>query len=181
MTGSTYLYRTSARSTISWSLISGALAGTLSAIGNTPTSGGTVYAGFSDGRIFRSDDAVISPVTWTDVTGSIPAGVISDLAVDPAIRLRVFATRSAFGGNKLYRSTTGGTTWSAVGNGLPDVPANSVAIDPVNRQRIFVATDVGVYVSNGDNFVPQMSGLPQGTVVTDLEVDDAPHVLTAGT
>jgi len=184
VTGAANLYRTSARGSISWSQISSGLSfGTLSALGTTPTSGGTVYAGFSDGRIFRTSDVIIPTVTWTDVTGNFGGGVVSDLAVDPTSRLRVFATRSSFGGNKLYRSTTGGGTWSAVGNGLPDVPANSVSIDPVNRQRIFVATDVGVYVSedNGDNFVPQMAGLPQGTVIMDLEADDFPHVLTAGT
>jgi len=184
VTGSTYLYRTSARGTISWSQISGALSGgVLSALGTTPTSGGTLYAGFDNGRILRTSDAIISSVALTDVTGDYPGGVVSDIAVDPTSQQRVFATRSAFGGNKLYRSTTGGTTWTAAGSGLPDVPANSVAIDPVNRQRVFVATDVGVFVSedNGDTFVPQMTGLPQGTVVMDLEADDSPHVLTAGT
>ncbi len=184
VTGAANLYRTSARGAISWSQISSGLSfGILSALGSTPTSGGTLYAGFTDGRIFRTSNVVTSPVTWTEVTGNFGFGTVSDLAVDPTSRLRVFATRSSFGGNKLYRSTSGGGTWAAVGNGLPDVPANSVAIDPVNRQRLFVATDIGVYVSedNGDNFLPQMAGLPLGVVAMDLEVDDSPHVLTLGT
>lgn len=69
-----------------------------------------------------------------------PGGWVSDLAVDPTNVNRVFATRSAFGGSKLYSSTTGGTTWAAVGGGLPDVPANSVAIDPLDLSRVLVAT-----------------------------------------
>jgi PKD repeat protein len=42
---------------------------------------------------------------------------------------------------------------------------------------------VGVYesVDGGDTFVPFSAGLPLGVVVTDLEIDDSPHVLVAGT
>lgn len=184
ITGSTHVYRASARTaSISWTLISGSLAGggILSSIG--PTGTGVLYVGFQNGRIFRTGDVFAASVTWTEVTGDYPGGWVSDLAIDPTNSNRVFATRSAFGAAKLYRSTTGGTTWAAVGSGLPDVPANSVAIDPLNLARIFVATDVGVYVSedNGDTFTPQMTGLPVGAVATDLEIDDAPHVLTLGT
>jgi ligand-binding sensor domain-containing protein len=70
-----------------------------------------------------------------------------------------------------------------VGGGLPNVPANAVAIDPVDPQRVFVGTDVGVYESQngGDSFEPFSLGLPLGAVVTDLEIDDSPHVLLAGT
>lgn len=184
-TGSTDVFRANARQGAwSWTAISGNLAGaSLTAFGTNLTTGSMVYAGFPGGRIFRTNNILGSPVPWTEVSGNFPTDSVSDLAVDPTERLRVFATRSAFGGSKLYRSTTGGTTWTAAGSGLPDVPANTVAIDPINRQRIFVGTDVGVYVSEdgGDSFVPQMAGLPLGTVVTDLEIDGSPHVLTAAT
>ena len=61
--------------------------------------------------------------------------------------------------------------------------ANSVVIDPADSARIFVGMDVGVFESTdgGDSFTAAMSGFPLGTVVTDLEIDDDPHVLTAGT
>lgn len=184
LTGSTHLYRADARAgTVSWTGISGNLAssGILSAIG--PTSSGVLYVGFQNGRIFRTASFTAGTVTWTEVTGDYPGGWVSDLAVDPGDTNRVFATKSAFGGSKLFRSTSGGTTWSAVGSGLPDVPANTVAIDPANVQRIFVGTDIGVYTSEdgGDTFAPQMDGLPLGAVVTDLEIDNSPHVLTAAT
>lgn len=183
LTGSTHLYRANARAgTVSWTGISTNLAGSiLSAIG--PASSGVLYVGFQNGRIFRTSSFTAASVTWTEVTGDYPGGWVSDLAVDPTNTNRVFATKSAFGGSKLFRSTSGGTNWAAVGSGLPDVPANTVAIDPANVQRIFVGTDIGVYTSEdgGDTFLPQMGGLPLGTVVTDLEIDDAPHVLTAAT
>ena len=183
LTGSTHMYRANARAgTVSWTLVSGALNGTVSALG--PAAGGGLYIGTTSGDVYRSNNALITGATWLNVKGNLPSsGTISDLAVDPNDRWRVFATRSVFGGSKLYRSTSGGTTWAAVGSGLPDVPANTVAIDPVNRHRIFVGTDIGVFVSenDGDTFDPQMGGLPLGAVITDLEVDDSPHMLTAGT
>lgn len=184
LTGSNYMYRAPARIiswAFSWTRISDQLTGIVSALG--PAAGGGLYAGTTSGYVYRSDNTLTSGPAWLNVKGNLPSGTVSDLAVDPNDRWRVFATRSVFGGSKLYRSISGGTTWAAVGSGLPDVPANTVAIDPVNRQRIFVGTDIGVYVSEdgGDTFVPQMGGLPLGTVVTDLEVDDSPHVLTAGT
>ena len=184
-TGSNQVYRANARAgTWSWTSISTSLAGgsTLSAFGNQ-NAGNTLYAGFQNGRIFRTDNALAASPTWTEVTSGIPSGWISDIAVDPTNSQRVFVTRSVFGSSKLYRSTTGGASWTAVGSGLPDVPANTVVVDSWPTSRIFVGTDIGVYVSedNGDTFVPQMSGMPLGTVVTDLELDDSPHVLTAGT
>jgi hypothetical protein len=183
ITGSSHLYRANARSnSVRWTAISGNLAASvLSSLGPLPS--GVLYAGFQNGKVFRTSNAYATTVTWTDVTGGLPSGWVSDLAVDPADSQRVFATRSVFGGNKLYGSTTGGTTWTALGSGLPDVPANTVAIDPLAPQRLFVGTDLGVYVSEdgGATFVPQMTGMPLGAVVTDLEIDDFPHLLTAGT
>ncbi len=186
---SNFVYRADARqNTWSWTKISPNLSGSASssvstltpfASGSTPT----LYAGTDNGLIQRTDNALAASVVWSNVTGNFPGGWVSDLAVDPTNRLRVFATRSAFGGSKLYRSTAGGGTWQAVGAGLPDVPANTVAIDPLNPLRVFVGTDTGVFASTdgGDTFVAAMAGFPQGTPVTDLEIDDNPYVLTAGT
>lgn len=141
------------------------------------------YAGAANGRIFRSWNALAPSVVWTEITGSYPGGYVSDVAADPFNPLRVFVTRGAFGLSRLYRSSDGGVTWIAVGSGLPNVPANAVAVDPLDPRRVFVGTDVGVYESadDGDSFVPFSLGLPLGLVVTDLEIDDNPHVLVAGT
>ncbi len=182
--GDTVYRGTTSTSPMTWTAISPNLGTRVSVI--TPMQTGTTipaYVGTSSGAIHATVDAAAASVTWTNVTGNYPGGNVSDVAMTPGSRLRVFVTRAAFGGNKLFRSTSGGTTWAAVGAGLPNVPANSVAIDPLNINRVFVGTDVGVYESTdgGDTFVPFSAGLPLGLVVTDLEVDDVPHVLVAGT
>jgi hypothetical protein len=177
------LYRTNT-SGGSWTAISGNLGS--AAVVITPQKLGTLtptYVGTSGGKIWASPDAGIPLPVFSDVTGNYPGGRVSDVAMDPMDPQRVFITRGSFGASRLYRSTTGGSNWSAVGAGLPNVPANSVAIDPLDTTRIFVGTDIGVYEStdNGDNFIAFSSGLPLGVVVSDLEIDDYPHVLTAGT
>jgi PKD repeat protein len=165
----------------SWTKVSAlGSSSSLSVISTTPGSS-VGYAGNAGGAIFRSSDVLGSG--WSNVTGNYPGGVVSDIAADRSNTNRVFVTRGAFGASRLYRSTSGGGTWSAVGAGLPNVPANAVAIDPLDPSRIFVGTDIGVYESSngGDNFVPFSLGLPLGLVVTDLEIDGAPHALVAGT
>lgn len=144
----------------------------------------TLYVGSMGGRIYRLWDVLSSATPATrDVTANYPGGVVSDIAVDPTDFNRIYVTRSAFGGSKVYRSTDFGVSWSAVGSGLPDVPANSVAVDPANGARVFVATDVGVYESTdaGANFVSFNSGMPTGVVATDLEVQNANRYIYLGT
>ncbi len=176
------LYRASTTGN-NWTAISGNLGSSVVVI--TPQTLGTLtptYVGTSAGKIWSSADAGIPAPAFTDVTGNYPGDRVSDVAMDPVDPQRVFISRGAFGASRLFRSTTGGTSWAAVGAGLPNVPANSVAIDPLNSLRIFVATDIGVYesIDSGDNFLPFSAGLPLGIVVVDLEIDDYPHVLTAG-
>jgi hypothetical protein len=175
------IFRAATSSSGSWTKISTTgSSSSLSVISTTPGSN-VGYAGSAGGAVYRT--ANVLGTGWSNVTGNYPGGVVSDIAADRADTNRVFVTRGGFGASRLYRSTVGGTTWSAVGAGLPNVPANAVAIDPLAGNRIFVGTDVGVYESTdgGNNFAPFSLGLPLGLVVTDLEVDDSPHVLVAGT
>jgi photosystem II stability/assembly factor-like uncharacterized protein len=141
------------------------------------------YVGTSNGKIARGTGISEAAPGWKDVTGNYPGGYVSDVAVDPLDFDRVYVTRGAFNQSRLYRSTTGGTVWAAVGAGLPNVPANAVAVDPLDSRRVFVGTDVGVYesIDFGATFQPFSLDLPLGAVVTDLEIDDSPYVMVAGT
>lgn len=175
---------TTAATSFSWAKLTGALGGAASVL--TPKQSGSsyiLYVGTEAGKVFYSSNAGTSSASLTNVTGNLPTGRISDIAIDPNNNQKVFATKSNFSGAHLYRSTSGGNTWSAVGAGLPAVPAHTVAIDPINTQRIFVGTDIGAYESNdgGDNFVPFNTGLPLGVIVQDLEISASPHAMIAAT
>ena len=184
---SNHVYRSDFDSLGSWTKISGNLSGagvSLSVLTPVVDDGTIVlYAGSSDGRVWRTGNAGAPMPLWIEVTGDYPGGRVSDIGADPSDPMRVFITRSEFGASRLYRSTTGGGAWQAVGLGLPNAPANTVAIDPRNPSRVFVGSDVGIFVSEdgGETFLAAMDGLPLGAVVTDLEIDDDPYVLTAGT
>jgi PKD repeat protein len=169
-------------STMSWTTISPRVSGTVSVITAKKIGSSVhVYAGTDVGKVYYSANGASTSVA--DVSGALPTGRISDVAIDPTNGSRAFVTRASFSGSKLYRTTSGGGTWTAIGTGLPNIPANTVAIDPLNTQRIFVGTDIGVYESTdgGANFAPFSDGMPAGLVVSDLEVDNSPHILTAGT
>lgn len=182
--GSDRIFR-STNSGNNWTGISGDLSnGSINILNSEFINGKiVVLAGTQDGRIHRSPDAMAASPIFEEITSNYPGGNVSDVAVDPTNVDRLYVTRAAFGLNKLYRTSNGGTTWDPVGNGLPDVPANSVAIDPLDGNRVFVGNDIGVFLSTnaGDSFLPFMNGMPLGAVVTDLEIDDDPYVLTAGT
>ncbi|MCB1607262.1 MAG: hypothetical protein KDI71_09835 [Xanthomonadales bacterium] len=142
-----------------------------------------VFAGSTSGRVFRCDNAAAS-CSFAEVTGAISgSGAITDFAVDPQQPQRVYVTRADFTGPRLYRSDNLGQLWAPVGTGLPQVPANAVAVDPLTAGRVFVGTDLGVFVStdSGNSFSPFDAGMPIGAVITDLEIDDQPYALVAGT
>ncbi|MFN4289484.1 MAG: PKD domain-containing protein [Permianibacter sp.] len=179
------VYRgTTSASSFSWTSISGALGSAVSVI--APLQRGAAYptyVGTSGGAIYYSADAGAGSVSWSNVSGNYAGGRVADIAIDAGNPQRVFVARAGFGASRLYRSLTGGGNWTAVGAGLPNVPANAVAIDPFDSNRIFVGTDIGVYESTdgGDSFTAFSTGLPLGIVVSDLEIDNDPYVLVAGT
>jgi PKD repeat protein len=181
--GGYYVSRAIASSaTMSWTTVSPRVTGTVSVV-TAKKVGANIhaYAGTDAGKVYYSGNA--GSASLADVTGNLPAARVSDVAIDPGNGSRAYVTLSTFGGSKLYRTTTGGSSWTAIGAGLPNIPANTVAIDPLNVQRIFVGTDIGVYESTdgGSNFVPMSTGMPAGLVISDLEIDNSPYVLTAGT
>jgi hypothetical protein len=169
-------------STMSWTTISPRVSGTVSVITAKKIGSNVhVYAGTDAGKVYYSANGASTSVA--DVSGALPSGRISDVAIDPTNGSRAFVTLASFSGSKLYRTTSGGGTWTALGAGLPNIPANTVVIDPLNLQRVFVGTDIGVYesVDGGANFAPFSDGMPAGLVISDLEIDNSPHILTAGT
>ena len=146
-----------------------------------PSSSAVLYAAdFS--TIYRTTDF---GVTWTDVTGTLPAGsqAITSLAVDYNDPMRVYATMSGYtAGSKVFMSTVGGTTWNNISTGLPNVPADCIAVDSSTAGAIFVGTDMGVYYT--DSYSPGFSiystGLPN-VIVDDIDINYTNYKIRAAT
>jgi len=124
-----------------WSEISPSLSGGgLSALGVSATDGARLYAGFSDGTLFRTDDGGSS---WARITGPWPARYITALAVDPKNDRIAYVTLGGFESSHVWRTADSGSTWRDVGSSLPDVPYNDVVISPLRGDRVVVVNDIG--------------------------------------
>jgi hypothetical protein len=135
-----------------------------------------VYA--AAGTTFRmTADAA---ATWTVYTAP---GSVTGIAVDPANSLRVFITVSGYtAGQKVYRSTNGGSSWTNISGNLPNVPMNCIVYQAGSADGIYVGTDIGVFYrdNNINTWVPFMNGLPT-VPVFDLEIYPNSNLLRAGT
>ncbi|MCW2992248.1 MAG: hypothetical protein JWM73_2842, partial [Solirubrobacterales bacterium] len=86
-------------------------------------AGGAIYAGASNGGVWRSTDKA---ATWTPVSDSMPTQVVGGLAWSSANggTLLALTGDDAFGGNSnpglgVYYTRDGGTTWKHA-SGVPD-------------------------------------------------------------
>jgi hypothetical protein len=170
-------------------------------------NGSTVYAGFDDGKLFRTTNIGADSVTWQRMDdqltgtgwGSLPiTGLAFSWHLSPFGPSELYVTVGGFdGNNKLFDisyPTLGHPkvkNLTGTGEGqLPNVPANTIWVDDrdptVKFQTLYVGTDVGVYESSFNNpqggraWVPLGLGLPS-VQVTDLELYRPANELVAAT
>ncbi len=151
--------------------------GNIKALAINRNSPAVLFAGTTDGKVWRSSDG---GDTWADITAGLPSREINDVAADPFDSDRGFAVVGGFGTAHVWEWTASGG-WTPRDTGLPDVPTNTVLLR--NSQNVFVGNDVGLFrsIDGGATFEPYMDGLPQGLVVTDLRYNETLDMLTAGT
>ena len=79
--------------------------------------------------------------TWNHLTNGLPAVGASDLVIDPADPLVLYAAiGDIFGepGNGIYKTEDGGASWDKLEGGLPtNIGRISVAIAPSDNQRLY--------------------------------------------
>ena len=180
--GSTRVYETHNRAT-TWADISGELnpPHAVSALCYAPSQDNTIYAGFEDGKVFRTDTDGLS---WARADGGTAfRSAISWLAVDPSTPLIAYLTLREFDTPRVYRTVNGGTSWNDISGDLPSVPVNTIILDARTTDRVlYVGTDVGVWQSAnlGVNWTRVGIGLP-GAQVVDLHLDTYYNRLAATT
>ncbi len=175
-----------------WRPISTDLSGngesTVSALVVAPTDSNTVYAGYSNGKVFVRTNALAGGTDgWVERSTGIPGRHVTSLVVSPRSSTTVYATVSGytFGNDRaghVFRSADGGASWADISGNLPNVPANDVAIDPDVAGKLYAGTDVGVFVSTneGGTWTPLGSGLPRVTV-TSVRLHKPSRTLRAAT
>lgn len=116
-----------------------------------------------------------SGTSFTNKTGTLPVGsaALSSVTVSNTDPLKVWVTFSGYSaGNKVFKSTDGGTTWTNVSAGLPNLPMNTIVYtNNTTNDAVYVGGSIGVYyMDNGTGlFATYNVNLPN-VQIKDLEI-----------
>jgi hypothetical protein len=170
----------------------------VSTIAVAPSSSNSIFAGTSDGRIWRSSQALSGATDIHMVNGANqPERSVTAIAVDSANPAVAFAAYSGFscpgvngcdGLGHIFFTNNSGASWLRVDGNLPDVPVNDIVIDPTDAtdNTIYIATDSGVYASanatagGATTWSVLQTGLPNVQVLS-LRLRNTSRTLVAGT
>ena len=130
--------------------------GSITALAIDPQNTKVLYAGTSEGRMFKSADG---GANWTALNPGFEGPYkISALAIDPKATGILFAGTN--GG--VFKSKDAGNSWSLVNSGIKNSDIAALAIDPRNQNTLYVGTwGDGVYKTTdaGIKWIPGERGL----------------------
>jgi len=180
--GSFGLYKTENRGN-SWSSITGVMFSDYAqAIAVAPSNNNVVYSA-ALAKIYRTN---ISTGHSKVITTGLPvdqAG-INYIAVSGNNPDKVWVALAGYSeGNKVYRTTSGGSSWTNVSGSLPNLPVNTIVYQNNSDQdRVFVGTDIGVYYIDNTLTDWKYYGkhLPH-VMVHELEINYTSNKLVAAT
>lgn len=158
---------------------------TISTVAESPVNPDLIYAGTTDGNVWRGE-RIDGDWEWTDLfTGSIlPERWVTNIKASKEEEGTVWVTLSGYRYNEsdahIYRSDDMGASWTAVAGDFPDQPVNH--IETINDSILFAAADHGVYFTVDSGIQWQRVGNNMPLIpVFDIEIDTVNHRLVAGT
>lgn len=156
-----------------WTKISNNIGGTnnnnLKVLEQSPANVDVLYAGRSDQRFFRTDNANQSNPSWLDLTNSLPAGgTVADIEAHPFDENIVYISIDG----KIFKSTDKGTTWENISGSLPDVNFSSIAFYTGGLEALYISSDIGVFYRDASmtDWVNFSQGLPVDASVNEIEI-----------
>jgi PKD repeat protein len=178
-----------------WNVLSGStelvdiqsFAVNISSITVDPNTPNRVYFGsFSNGRIFRVDNAHEGAVVTGVALSPLP-GTVASLDIEVGNPEHMLATVSNYGVPSVFESFNGGQNWVNIEGNLPDMPVRWGVFNPSDSRQAMIATEAGVWISealDGANtlWLPPLPGIGIPLVRTDMiKVRRADRVVLAAT
>ncbi len=139
-----------------------------------PNVNTTLYVGYDE--LHKSTN---SGGSWTQIS-SINIGKLNHIAVAPSNSNYIYVSS----GNKIYRTTDGGTTWTNIATGLGSLTINGIAVHNSSPDKVAVATSSSrIYTSiNGGTTWTNITGnFPSVSARCLVYQNDASEALYVGT
>ena len=155
----------------------------ISCVDNSSLNTNYIYAGTSDGNVWRSLD---DGTTWDSLQMTLPYRYVTSVHSSPNVLNNVYVTHSGYRYNQyiphIHKSTNNGTNWIDISGDLPQAGINDILVLPGYENVLFVASDIGVYytIDGGVNWIRLGNNMPI-MVVWDLEYNPNTNKLVAGT
>ncbi len=171
------LYKTTNQGN-SWTDISPVLTtDNLRSIAVAPSNPNTIYAA----TFYELHKTTDGGGSWSQIGTSATA--ITYIGVDPTNSQILYTTKSGYtSGDKVWKSSDGGTTWTNYSGTLPNVPVNCISYQNGSNEGLYIGTDVGVFYTDASmsDWIPYNTSLPN-VVVTELEISYNDNKLWAAT
>ncbi len=103
-----------------------------------------VWVGDNQGKVWLCNDFWVSNPSFTDKTGTINAGTISNIH-NPNGSDTVLVTISNYGLKNIYLSTNAGTSYTAKDGNLADMPVWAILVNPNKINEVVIGTELGVF------------------------------------
>ena len=176
--GGNEVYKLNGSSGLSIASTNSGLIGTIRSIA---THGNSVIAATDSDIKFSSNQAS----TWSVITS--PSGASSDITsldYDATNNQIIYVSYSSYvAGNKIYKTTDGGSNWSNISGDLPNIIVNEIILKQnQTTEYLFIATELGVYytTNGGTNWTKLGQGMPN-VKVTDIDIHYTGDKLIAST
>lgn len=121
-------------------------------------------------------------VSFTDIKGTLPSGLITDIAFDPNNDDVFIVTYGSYQADnaKVFLTQDGGANWTNITYNLGSMPVLSVVIDHTNQSNIYLGAEIGVYTMpmGQSNWSLFNAGMPN-MAVKDLDIMQGSNTLRA--
>jgi hypothetical protein len=142
-----------------------------------------VYAGTSDGRVYRLENANVGSPTPVDIYSGkgLPIAYVNCIAADPSNGDKALLVFTNYGVQSIFSTTDAGGSWTPAGGNLEEDPATgagggpsvrwAAVLPPGGRTTYFVGTSVGLYSTTSLNGISTVWSQEGSSTIGNLPIN----------